>query len=55
MKDVSITQKKNWMSRKGGMSKIMATVDVIPLCHSLIQKELLFRIPHHRWSFRQKW
>ena len=31
MKDVSITQKKNWMSRKGGMSKIMATVDVIPL------------------------
>ena len=31
MEDVSITQKKNWMSRKGGMSKIMATVDVIPL------------------------
>lgn len=28
---VSITQKKNWRSRKGGMSKIMATVDVIPL------------------------
>ena len=23
--------------------------------HSLSQKELLFRIPHHRWSFRQKW
>ena len=22
---------KNWMSQKGGMSKIMATVDVIPL------------------------
>jgi hypothetical protein len=28
---VSITQKKNWMSWKGGMSKIMATVDVILL------------------------
>ena len=28
---VSITQKKNWMSLKGGMSKIMATVDVILL------------------------
>ena len=31
MEDVSIIQKKNRMSQKGGMSKVMATVDVIPL------------------------
>lgn len=31
MEDVSINQKKNWMSWKGGKNKIKATVDVIPL------------------------
>ncbi len=31
MEDVSIILMKAWMNRKAGMSKIMATVDVIPL------------------------
>lgn len=38
MEDVSIIQKKSWMSRKAGMSKIMTTVEVIPLWPFLYPK-----------------
>ena len=42
-------------ARRVGWVKLWPQWNHIHCGHSLNQKELLFRIPHHRRSFRQKW